>query len=324
MNDEKPFAKENPFAQLDKSCFPKKGETAPVKKPSIKKSVHSGKKNAHVTEPLATALSDEDTELFLASLGRIKPLHGSKATSNPEPEQGLRTPLPMPTFADTQPMKQPPAPASRKLAVPSHAPVEPTVADAEPESEWRVFASAMGDVAPLPGKGREIMPEIPLTPPVPLSEDHPLQDFMDGKIEFALNATSEYVEGHVLGLDLMLVGKLQAGQFSAEAHLDLHGLSSQQAFHSLVNFIRGAYMKDQRAVLVVPGRGLNSPSGFSVLRDKVQEWLTQEPLRRVVLAFCTARQTDGGAGALYVLLRRFRKDRGKVQWDRFPADPDLM
>jgi hypothetical protein len=44
----------------------------------------------------------------------------------------------------------------------------------------------------------------------------------------------------------------------------------------------------------------------------------------VVLAFCTARANDGGAGALYVLLRKKRKDVGKVQWDRIPVDPDLL
>ena len=36
----------------------------------------------------------------------------------------------------------------------------------------------------------------------------------------------------------------------------------------------------------------------------------------VVLAFCTAQPKHGGAGALYVLLRKYRKDRGKVRWDR--------
>ena len=63
---------------------------------------------------------------------------------------------------------------------------------------------------------------------------NPLQEFIDGKLEFALAFTDEYVEGHVVGLDLMLVGKLQAGQFSPESHLDLHGMNAQQAFDALV------------------------------------------------------------------------------------------
>ena len=186
------------------------------------------------------------------------------------------------------------------------------------------FFAAMQDVTPLSGKGREVAAEAPVSiPPVP-TPPNPLQEFIDGKLEFALAFTDEYVEGHVVGLDLMLVGKLQAGQFSPESHLDLHGMNAQQAFDALVGFFRAAYFKGQRTVLVVPGRGLNSPHGIPILREKVQEWFTQEPLKRVILAFCTAKPSDGGAGALYVLLRKFRKGEGKIHWERKPVDPDLI
>ena len=92
----------------------------------------------------------------------------------------------------------------------------------------------------------------------------------------------------------------------------------------MVGFFRSAYYKGVRTALVVTGRGLNSPNGVPVLRFKVQQWLTQEPFRRVVLAFCTAKREDGGPGALYVLLRKYRKNSGKVRWDAMPADPDLF
>ena len=186
------------------------------------------------------------------------------------------------------------------------------------------FFAAMQDVTPLSGKGREVAAEAPTPTPPVQTPSNPLQEFIDGKLEFALAFTDEYVEGHVVGLDLMLVGKLQAGQFSPESHLDLHGMNAQQAFGALVGFFRAAYFKGQRTVLVVPGRGLNSPHGISILREKVQEWFTQEPLKRVILAFCTAKPSDGGAGALYVLLRKFRKGGGKIYWERRPVDPDLI
>ena len=70
-----------------------------------------------------------------------------------------------------------------------------------------------------------------------------------------------------------------------------------------------------RTVLVVTGRGKNSPGGLSILRAQVQEWLTKEPFKRVVLAFCTAKTCDGGTGALYVLLRRYKKSRGAILWE---------
>lgn len=193
------------------------------------------------------------------------------------------------------------------------------------EEDIDVFFSAMNGITPLEGKGREVRPE-PLSSPAgrPAAVSNPLQDIVDGKVEFTLSGTDEFMEGHVVGLDLLTVGKLQAGQFSPEAHIDLHGLNSEQAFHNLVGFFRNAYYKGVRTALVVTGRGLNSPDGTPILRAKMRQWFTQEPFRRVILAFCTARREDGGTGALYVLLRKYRKSSGKVHWDALPADPDLF
>lgn len=201
----------------------------------------------------------------------------------------------------------------------------PDTADlSEHEGGHDAFRQAMADVTPLPGKGRAVVPEPePLSGPA-FEPSNPLQELVDGKVEFSLSGTDEFMEGHVVGLDLLTVGKLQARQYSPEAHIDLHGLNSEQAFQHLVHFFRGAYYKGVRTALVVTGRGLNSPNGIPVLRFKVQEWLTQDPFRRVILAFCTARREDGGSGALYVLLRKYRKNSGKVHWDAMPADPDLF
>ena len=192
------------------------------------------------------------------------------------------------------------------------------------EDDSRDFFSAIKGTTPLAGSGRDI-PVEPVAPPVPVHDPrHPLQDFMEGKVEFSVAATAEYAEGHVLGLDLSIVGQLQARQFSPEAHIDLHGLNSEQAFSNLVGFFRSSYYKGVRVALVVTGRGLNSMNGVPVLRAKVQEWFTHEPFKRVVLAFCTAKQEDGGAGAFYVLLRKYKKNSGKIRWDALPSDPDLF
>ena len=74
---------------------------------------------------------------------------------------------------------------------------------------------------------------------------------------------------------------------------------------------------------MVPGRGHNSPDGIGILREKFKSWITQEPFKRVVLAFCTAQKHDGGPGSFYVLLRKYKK-KGHVYWERMPADEDLM
>ena len=192
-----------------------------------------------------------------------------------------------------------------------------------PDDDEFLFVEAMNAVAPLKSSGRAVVPP-PLASGAVIAPSNPLQDFMDGKVEFSLAHTDEYVEGHVLGLDPAVVVKMRAGAYSFEAHLDLHGLNAAQAFDALVAFIRSSYQRGLRNVLVIPGRGKNSPDGFGPLRDKVQEWFTQEPFKRVVLAFCTAQARHGGPGALYVLLRKFKKSRGKVFWDKRPSDPDLF
>jgi DNA-nicking Smr family endonuclease len=54
-----------------------------------------------------------------------------------------------------------------------------------------------------------------------------------------------------------------------------------------------------------------------VLKEELKTWLTRDPLKRVVLAFVTALPRHGGAGALYVLLRKYKKIKGKVRWENF-------
>jgi DNA-nicking Smr family endonuclease len=182
------------------------------------------------------------------------------------------------------------------------------------------FARAMRDVRPLKSKGRDV----PLdgTPPAALAPpQQSFQELLESTLEFALNFSEEYIEGHVVGLENLVLRKLRAGQYSPEAHLDLHGLNARQAFDSLIGFVRHSWYRGMRTLLLIPGRGKNSPDGVAVLRERVQSWLTQEPLKRVVLAFCTARPVDGGSGSLYVLLRKCKK-KGKVYWERCPADLD--
>lgn len=184
------------------------------------------------------------------------------------------------------------------------------------------FARAMQGVSPLNKSGREVIPAV-ASRPGPVQAGNALQDFMDGKLEFALSFTEEYIEGYVVGLDLLTVGKLRQGGYSPEASLDLHGLNVQQAFESLRGFFKSSWYRGMRCVLVVCGRGKNSPDGIGILREKIRQWFTQEPFKRVILAFCTAKAHDGGPGSVYVLLRKYKK-KGRISWDRMPPDEDLF
>ena len=134
-----------------------------------------------------------------------------------------------------------------------------------------------------------------------------LSDLVSGQGSFELTETEEYVEGARVGLDPRLLGQLRRGEFSVQAHLDLHGMIQPDAKEAVTNFIVDSVRKGRRTVLIVHGRGLRSPGGLPVLKHAAAQWLSHGIAGGYVLAFATARPNDGGAGAVYVLLRRERR-----------------
>lgn len=213
-----------------------------------------------------------------------------------------------------------PQPAAKAAPKPATPPIETAPAPSSEEEE-SLFLAAVQGAAPMrdAARGRQIAPE----PHPPSPRDRPVEDdprlVMDrvlaGGIEFELEYSEEYMQGFVRSLDPRLLSGLKVGRFSVEAHLDLHGLNSGQALDHLLFFVRESFLLGRRCLLLITGRGRNSPGGQSVLKQEIQGWLTRDPLRRIVLAFCTAQPRDGGAGAIYVLLRRRRKGQGKVRFD---------
>ena len=344
----------NPFRTLNTKQFPdKKKQGAVQRKPAHQghgKRVIAGSAPAQHAE-----ISDEDSELFLHAVSSVKPTKGSGSNKKSASkgfsleDHGALTSMADALGVDAQGKERGKAKngagngtqgsvapstasataaqgkkqAARKQAEPS-TPEEyfANAAMQDMDEDAAAFLTAMGSVSPLSGGGRDVAPAPePGTPPP--HDDTSLQDFLDGKLEFALSFTDEYLEGHVVGLDQMILNKLRAGGLSPEANLDLHGLNAMQAFEALRGFFKGSWYKGLRTVLVVPGRGRNSPDGFGILREKLQSWLTQDPFKRVVLAFCTAQPHDGGPGSVYVLLRKYRK-KGRIYWERMPADSDLF
>ena len=106
------------------------------------------------------------------------------------------------------------------------------------------------------------------------------------------------------GLDRRTANRLRRGRLEIDGRLDLHGLTQAEAHHALTEQVRSAYAAGRRVLLVVTGKGFRDGTG--VLRAAVPRWLDDPPLRHLVLSAVPARPGDGGAGALYVLVRRRR------------------
>ena len=150
--------------------------------------------------------------------------------------------------------------------------------------------SAEKETAPKPatGKKKQVRRAVAVAPPPP---PKPKQSALQ--------------HGDIAGLDRRTGQRFKRGQLPVEARLDLHGMTQTEAHRALSAFLSGQHAAGRRCVIVVTGKGVGKEGG-GVLRNVVPRWLNEAPYRDKVLAFEYARQRDGGAGALYVLLKRKR------------------
>jgi DNA-nicking Smr family endonuclease len=111
--------------------------------------------------------------------------------------------------------------------------------------------------------------------------------------------------GRSADLDRRTLERLRRGHLRPEARLDLHGMTREQAYSSLMSFLELSQARGKRCVIVITGRG-RTRDGGGILRKETPGWLNSSVVRSRVLAFATAKPRDGGVGALYVLLRRAR------------------
>ena len=112
-------------------------------------------------------------------------------------------------------------------------------------------------------------------------------------------------------LERRLKRDLARGRAVVDGVLDLHGMSQGEAHHALRGFLFQAQMQGFRLAIVITGKGgratADNPDWFhetGVLRRLVPHWLREPDLRSTVLGFEEAGPSQGGAGALYVRLRR--------------------
>lgn len=102
------------------------------------------------------------------------------------------------------------------------------------------------------------------------------------------------------GLQHAVLKKLRRGVFGIDAELDLHGLTSAAAQQQLLHFLHHSVRAGYRCVHIVHGKGYRSTDNLPVLKNNLNLWLRQH---QEVQAFCSAAPKDGGAGAVFVLLR---------------------
>lgn len=195
---------------------------------------------------------------------------------------------------------------------------EKRTAESDREDEL-AFHRMMSGVTPLEGRGSRVpiagsaRVEPGRVKPVDVRErareeakavlDH-LHNLVDDAVRFEVMDDGKRVEGRRVDVPPSLVRELRRGVLPIDGRLDLHGLGAERARERLLEFLRAQRARGERCVLVIHGKGVHSVALGGVLRGEIAAWLSQGRAREHVAAFATARDDDGGEGAVYVALRR--------------------
>ena len=200
-------------------------------------------------------------------------------------------------------------------------PAKPAPLPPPPEDDGaELFLQAMGGVKKLKGgpaaatKGASAAPvgSQVMQPPAPSPADKAAAElFLEeiGRLKMEVKFTEDVPnEDELTPLSGNRLRQVKRGIISVDRQLDLHGLNRDEALAELPRFLRNARIKGCAAVLVITGKGLNSP-GEPVLQQVVAGWL-RDAGRDQVVEFSPAPREMGGNGAFVVFLRPMPKPAG--------------
>ena len=172
------------------------------------------------------------------------------------------------------------------------------------QREAELFRDSIGDVIPL-------KPDDRITPSAIKPAPVPLQRIADEKAAFQESISDELNIDSLLetdadlsfarnGISRDVLRKLRRGHWVIQGQLDLHGARREKARDLLNDFLRRSELRGTRCVRIIHGKGLGSVNQEPVLKKLVRSWLMQ---KKEVIAFCQAKASDGGSGAVVVLLK---------------------
>ncbi len=181
-------------------------------------------------------------------------------------------------------------------------------------SDDALLARAYADVKPLATTPREpLKPERPNRELAKLrrarASTAPAADNITlGSLdEVTPTAAEARLEFQRPGLQLRQWQKLRQGKLPCGLGIDLHGLTRADALRATEQMIRRARTENVNCILLVHGKGYGSGATALTLKAEINHWLRRH---EQVLAFCSALPADGGAGAMYVLIKRTRGNAG--------------
>lgn len=113
-------------------------------------------------------------------------------------------------------------------------------------------------------------------------------------------------------LDAAWDRKLAKGEVAPDRTVDLHEMTVAEAHRALDAALASAVAAGARLLVVVAGKSRDGrparlmPGGRGIIAASVEDWLALSPFAGNIAAVRRAHIRHGGAGALYVVLRRKR------------------
>ena len=92
--------------------------------------------------------------------------------------------------------------------------------------------------------------------------------------------------------------------FVIDAFLDLHGLNQKEAKNKIKEFVRAAFLKKKRHIVVITGKGENNKG---ILKTQTPNWLAEEEISKYIIGYTNSPQSMGGDGAIYINIKNINK-----------------
>jgi DNA-nicking Smr family endonuclease len=252
----------------------------------------------------------------------------NRRDENTEPAQAAKKPAPEATTSLGALFKEAglgkiaatarkPAPATPPTSAPAVAPprTAPRAPAVSPAAELRMLNDAYAGVRPL---SKPALHGSSPARPQSIQRAHARADEEDraqeaaararlaalvaGGVHFKVIREDDYVSGYRTDASPKLLARISGKGFAPDATLDLHGQRFAQVRDVVASFARAHHRKGARQLLMIAGKGLHSADGVGVLRDALIDALTQGAAAPIVIAFATAHASQGGTGAIAVLL----------------------
>ncbi len=180
------------------------------------------------------------------------------------------------------------------------------MSDKEPTDEEKdkdLFLEAVGNVKRMNKKHVLLKKRRPKPKPLQFLADEKavMGELLSDPADPDILISEEHASWSRAGVQNTVMRRLKNGRYAIQGELDLHGYTQHEAREELIGFIHAARASNRYCVRIIHGHGLSRSDHKAILKPSVNHWLRQHSQ---VLAFCSAPPSDGGTGAVYVLLRK--------------------